>query len=182
MDRGRAVSGRPLNRQSLESLVAQLEKRIESLERRRDVSGIYQIKLFADDEVVTTGDGRFIFEIPYDLDKARLRYVNTYVTTASSSGLVTVQIHNVGTVSDPIALDMLSVPITIDANEKSAEQAATQWVIKDSFDDVGEAGPSYNEYGFPYADYTVFYRQQLRFDIDAAGTGAMGLGVMVGFD
>ena len=174
--------GRPLIRQNEGNLLAQLEARVAALERRRDVSGHYEIKLFADDETVTVGDGRFFLEIPYNLNRARLRYVNAYVSTESSSGLVTVQIHNVGTVADPITLDMLSVPITIDANERSAEQAATAWVIKDSVDDVGAAGPSYSEYGFPYADYTVFYRQQLRFDIDTAGTGAMGLGVMVGFD
>lgn len=175
------MAGRPLSRQNEGNLLAQLESRVRALERRRDVSGHYEIKLFGDDEAVTVGDGRFSFEIPRNLDKARLRYVNAFVTTVSSSGLVTVQIHNVGTVADPISLDMLSVPITIDANEKSAEQAATEWVIKDTFDDtLGD--PSYSEYGFPYADYTVFYRQHLRIDIDTAGTGAMGLGVMLGFD
>lgn len=175
------MAGRPLSRQNEGNLLAQLEARVRALERRRDVSGHYEIKLFADDEEVTTGDGRFFLEIPKNLDKARLRYVNAFVSTESSSGLVTLQIHNVGTVADPISLDMLSVPITIDANERSAEQAATSWVIKDTFADTG-GDPSYSEYGFPYADYTVFYRQQLRFDIDTDGTGAMGLGVMVGFD
>lgn len=181
MGREQAVSGRPLNRQNEGNLLAQLTARVEALERRRDVSGHYEIKLFADDDVIETGNGRFIFEVPYNLDKGRLRYVNAYVTTVSSSGLVTVQIHNVGTVSNPVGMDMLSTPMTIDANEKSAEDAATPWVIKDTFADTG-GDPSYSEYGFPYADYTVFYRQQLRIDIDTAGTGAMGLGVMLGFD
>lgn len=171
------MAGRPIARSTEGSLIAQLANRIAALERRRDVSGHYEIKLFADDEVVTVGDGRFSFGIPYNLHRAKLRYVNAYVTTVSTSGLVTVQIHNTGTVASPISLDMLNVPITIDANEKDAEDATTPWEIAGM-----ETPPSYAEYGYPDADNTVFYKQQLRIDIDTAGTGAMGLGLQLGFD
>lgn len=150
------------------------------LERRRDVSGHYEIKLFADDEAVTTGDGRFIFAIPFNLTQARLKYVNCYVTTVGS-GPTTVQIHNVGSVADPAAFDMLAVPITIESGEKDSEtNLATPWEIKGQ--EVPPDSVSYAEYGFPYADNTVFYKQQLRMDIDAAGAGAMGLGINLGFD
>lgn len=159
--------GRPLYPESTSTRAAKLENRVDALERRRAAAGFYQIKVFYDDETVTTGDGKFIFAIPYDLDGARLLYVNAYVTTVSSSGMITVQFHN-----RTIVNDMLTTPITIDANELDAENAATPWVI--------DAG--YNEYGWPDPDNTVFYRQQIRIDVDTAGTGAKGLGVMLGFD
>jgi hypothetical protein len=153
---------------------------VAALERRRPVAGFYEIKLFADDETVTTGDGVFILAIPFDLNKAKLKYVNTFVTTVSSSGLVTVQIHNLGSTQNPAGFDMLSTRITIDANEKDAETAATRWAIKGM--ELPPLSTSYAEYGYPDSDNTVFFRQQLRIDVDTAGTGAMGLGIMLGFD
>lgn len=159
---------RPLYPESTATRAAKLENRVDALERRRAAAGFYQIKVFYDDETVEAGDGAFIFAIPYDLDRAKLLYVNAYVTTASSSGLVTVQIRNVTQ-----AFDMLTTPITIDANELDAENAATPWVIDAAFED---------EYPWPDSDNTVFYRQQISIDVDTAGTGAMGLGVMLGFD
>lgn len=169
---------RPLYHTTEQTEIAKLLARIEALERRRAVSGHYAIKIFDDDEVVTIGDGAFIFGIPYDLNRAKLKYVNAYVTTASSSGLVTVQIRNIGSTQNPINFDMLTTRITIDANEKDAETAATRWAITGA----EEENPSYNQYGFPDTDNTVYFRQQLRIDVDTAGTGAKGLGVQLGFD
>lgn len=166
------MAGNPLYRSNEGALIAKLEARVAALERRRPVSGHYEIKLFADDQAVTAGDGRFFFAIPFNLEQARLQYVNAYVTTVSSSGLVTVQIHNIGSTQDPADFDMLTVPITIDANEKDAETAATNWEI-----DMTDT-----EYAYPFLNHYVFYRQQLRIDIDSAGSGAMGLGIQLGFD
>lgn len=152
---------------------AKIDNRVTALEHRRDVPGFYEIKIIADDDEVATGDGLFIFAIPIDLDRSKLRYVNAFVTTVSSSGLVTVQIHNLTASSNEASnFDMLLTPITIDANEFDAENATTPWEIDKGF----------NEYGWPDTDNTVYYRQQLRIDVDTAGTGAMGLGVMLGFE
>lgn len=173
------MGGSPLIRETPESLIARLAKRVDALERRRDVSGHYEIKLFADDEAVTVGDGRFIFAIPFNLTQARLKYVNAYVTT-TGTGVTTVQIFNLGSVADPAAFDMLTTPITIDSGEKDSETAATPWEIAGQ--EVPPLTTSYAQYGFPYADNTVFFKQQLRIDIDTAGAGAMGLGINLGFD
>lgn len=150
-----------------------IANRVTALEHRRDVAAFYEIKIFADDQAVETGDGKFIFAIPIDLDRALLRYVNAFVTTESSSGLVTVQIFNTtASSSESSELDMLLTPITIDANEFDAENATTPW----------EIDKTYFNYGYPETNNTVYYRQQLRIDVDTAGTGAMGLGVMLGFE
>lgn len=159
---------RPLYPESTATRAAKLENRVDALERRRGAAGFYQIKVFADDETVEVGDNAFVFAIPYDLDRSKLLYVNAYITTVSSSGLVTVQIRN-----KTQAFDMLTTPVTIDAGELDAENAATPWVIDAQYED---------EYPWPDSDNTVFYRQQIAIDVDTAGTGAMGLGVMLGFD
>lgn len=156
-----------------ETQQARTENRVTTLEHRRDVAGFYEIKIFGDDEEVETGDGKFFFAIPRDLHRAQLKYVGAFVSTESSSGLVTVQIHNFTASSNVTSdFDLLTVPITIDANEFDAENATTPWEI--DFDDT--------MYSYPDRNNIVYYRQQLRIDVDTAGTGAMGLGVMIGFD
>lgn len=167
------MSGRTLYRNNEGTELAKALNRIDALERRRAVSGFYQIKVFADDEEVETGNGAFIFAIPWDLNRSRFNTCNCYITTVSSSGLVTVQIHN-RTASSNITsdFDMLTTPLTIDVGEFDAENAATPAVI-----DTGAT-----QYAYPDLNNTVYYRQQIRIDVDTAGTGAMGLGVMLGFD
>lgn len=171
------MGARPLYRQTDGSLLAQLAKRVDALERRRDVSGHYEIKLFGDDQAVTTGDGRFIFEIPIDLDQSKLRYIRAYVTTVGSSETI-LQIHNVGSAAVPAAFDMLDDPLQIDASEKSSETSSAPWSIFGQ----EQPTPSYAQYGFPVTDNTVYYKQHIRIDIDSAGSGAMGLGIHLGFD
>ncbi len=117
----------------------------------------YEMKVFSDTTVLTTGDGKFIFEIPADLDGMNLVDVRAFVTTVSSSGLPTVQIRNVTQ-----AVDMLTTKITIDASEKSSRTAATAAVIDTSNDDVADG-------------------DQIAIDVDVAGTGAKGLGVILVF-
>lgn len=119
--------------------------------------GQYEIKVIGDAETLATGDGAIVFEIPEDLAGKNLVYVRAYVTTVSSSGAVTVQIRNVTQ-----AADMLSTRITIDASEKSSKTAATAAVIDTANDDVAEA-------------------DQIAIDVDGAGTGAKGLGVILRF-
>jgi hypothetical protein len=117
----------------------------------------FQIKVIADDITITTGDGKLIFLIEDNMDGLRLTSAHAYVTTVSSSGAPTIQLRNV---TD--ALDMLSTKITIDASEFTSYTAATPPVINTSNDDVSTG-------------------DRIAVDIDVAGTGAKGLGVILEF-
>ncbi len=119
--------------------------------------GVYEIKVISDTATLTTGDGQFIFAIPSDLNGTNLVSVAAFVTTVSSSGLPTVQIRNV---TD--AVDMLSTKVSIDASEFTSYTAATAAVIDTAHDDVATG-------------------DRIAIDVDVAGTGAKGLGVILGF-
>jgi hypothetical protein len=106
---------------------------------------------------LTTGDGKAYFRVPSTLNGCDIVAVAAHVTTVSSSGTPTVQIHNV---TDTV--DVLSTAITIDANEKDSSTAATPAVINGSNDSVATA-------------------DELRIDVDVAGTGAKGLIVELQF-
>ena len=106
---------------------------------------------------LTTGDGKAYFMVPSKLNGWNLIRANAAVTTVSSSGTPTVQVHNV---TD--AVDMLSTRITIDANESTSHTAATPPVIDTTKDDVATG-------------------DLIRVDVDVAGTGAKGLIVSLSF-
>lgn len=106
------------------------------------------IGVAASDEIsdLTTGTAKVTFRMPHALT---LTAVRASVSTASSSGLITVDINKNGTT-------VLSTKLTIDANEKTSVTAATPPVISvSSFSDDDE----------------------VTIDIDGAGTGAKGLKV-----
>lgn len=106
---------------------------------------------------ITTGDGKAYFRVPSTFNGMNLVAVAAALTTASSSGLPTVQIANV---TD--AVDMLSTKLTIDATELDSKDATTAAVIDASHDDVATG-------------------DMLRIDIDVSGTGAKGLMVELQF-
>lgn len=106
---------------------------------------------------IATGDGQAYIRINSILNGYNLTAVAAHVTTVSSSGVVTVQVYNV---TD--AADMLSTALTIDANEKDSSTAATPAVIDGTADDVATA-------------------DEIRIDVDTAGTGAKGLIVELTF-
>lgn len=64
--------------------------------------------------------------------------------------------------SDFTYVDMLSTPITIDANEYDSKDAATQPVINTANDDLATG-------------------DVIRIDVDVAGTGTKGLNVSLSF-
>src|SRR6187431_965878 len=74
----------------------------------------WPFKIFSDAQLVATGDGKLIFEIPFDLDEWSLVYVRIYVTT-TGSGTTTVQIRNITQ-----GHDLLSTKATIDSGETSS--------------------------------------------------------------
>lgn len=118
---------------------------------------LYAIKLFRDGQSVGVGDERFIFSVDHDVHYATLRSVRSYVTAVSSSGSPTVQVRNRTT-----GFDMLSVPLTIDQGERSSRTADVPAVINPSYARVS-------------AD------DEIAIDIDVAGSGAQGMGVVLVF-
>lgn len=120
-------------------------------------SAVYEIKVVSDSQLVVVASGAFIFEIPEDLAGKKLLKARAFVTTASTSGLPTVQIRNA-----TAAADMLSTPITIDVGATSSRNATTAAVVDP-------------------AHCTVADGDQISVEITAAGSGAKGLGVILRF-
>jgi len=115
------------------------------------------ISLAAPATALGTGDGKFYFAVPAELNGYNLVGAHAYVDTVSSSGTPTYQIHNVTDTQD-----MLSTLITIDANEKTSYTASAQPVIDTGHDDVATG-------------------DIIRIDKDVAGTGEKGDGVILVF-
>jgi len=114
---------------------------------------IVEVEVFAHDVAVATGNGQAQWIVPSSINGYDLTGIEAGVHTASSSGVVTVQIHNL---TDTV--DKLSTAITVDANEYSSNTAATPPVIDTDNDDV-------------------VTDDRIRIDVDGAGTGTKGLKV-----
>jgi hypothetical protein len=113
-----------------------------------DAKPIQCIAVAASDETtaITTGNAKATFRMPYAFT---LTAVRASLTTASSSGLPTIDINENGTT-------ILSTKITIDAGEKTSTTAVTPPVISDT---------------------SLADDAEITIDIDVAGTGAAGLKV-----
>lgn len=109
------------------------------------------------DSALTTGDSQAYVRIPIELNGMNIVAVAASVSTASSSGTPTVQIHRVRSGSP---VDVLSTALTIDASEVDSSTAATAAVINTSNDDLATA-------------------DQLHIDVDVSGTGTKGLFVQI---
>jgi hypothetical protein len=121
-------------------------------------SGVAEhIKIFLDTETVTSGDGKWYFQCSRDMDGMELGDVELSVSTVSSSGIVQVQVHNLTQ-----AVDMLSTRVQVDQGEFHSKDAGTQPVIDTSNDDVAHG-------------------DIIRLDVDAAGTNARGLEIVLKF-
>lgn len=150
----------PLFPQSNLTRIGSVEGRTGSLERRPvGERPTYCIKVISDTATLTTGDGQFIFLVTSEdrLDGLSLVGVESYVTTVSSSGLPTVQIRNI---TDSV--DLLSTKVSIDASEFSSDNAATAPVINTT-------------------NAHIQTGDRIAIDVDVAGTGAKGLGVVLTF-
>lgn len=108
---------------------------------------------------LTTGDSKAYIRIDNFLTGMNLVSVGASVTTASSSGLVNVQIRRV---RSGTPADMLSTSLTIDASETDSNTAATPAVINTANDDILDG-------------------DQIYIDVDGAGTGTKGLNVTLQF-
>lgn len=148
---------RNLSEPSLYSQVAAQGFRGRQLARRPPSPATYEIKVFSDDQELSTGNGAFVFAIPDELDRRRLADANAFVSTVSSSGTPTVMIRNITQ-----AVDMLSTSITIDVSEFTSFTAAVQPVVDTSVNMVDG-------------------HDLIAIDVDVAGTGTKGLGVILRF-
>lgn len=117
---------------------------------------IFEIKVFEDDEVVTSGDGKFKFDIPSELQDSVLMDFEAWITEPSGGGDVVVQLFN-----NTQNCDMLATPATIDVGTLNDKDSGTPFVISGCD--------------------TVDYGDELWVNVDNAGSGAMGLGVAVKF-
>lgn len=102
---------------------------------------------------IAPGNSKAYIQIPPELDGFTLVDVSGALSAAATSGITSMTMRRVRAgVADVF---MLSTPITIDANEKTSETAATQPVINP-------------------ANAVVQTADQIHFDIISAGSGASG--------
>jgi len=106
---------------------------------------------------LTTGDGKYTFRVPSAFNGMNLVGAESHVYEYSTLGLPTVQIYN-----PTKAADIFSTKLTIDDLEKDSSTAATPVVIDSANDDV-------------------LTGDELRIDIDVAGTGTKGMTLALGF-
>lgn len=118
---------------------------------------VIQVKVIDDLTALATGDNKLIILVPQELNGYELVDANAYVTNVSSSGVPTIQIRNVGP-----GADMLSTRITIDVNEFTSYSAATPAVVNPTHAAVAGG-------------------DRLAVDVDVAGAGSKGLGVLLTF-
>lgn len=110
-------------------------------------------------DALTTGDTKALARIPSSMNGYELVEANACVTTVSSSGPVTIQVaksSRTNATTRTASVNMLSTPITIDVSEFDSLDAAAEVIQTDGKEDVVTG-------------------DQIRIDIDAAGTGAKGL-------
>lgn len=118
---------------------------------------VLQLKIQSDITTLTTGDGKYIYTVPEKLNNYNLTAIHAALTTVSSSGLPSFQVHNL---TDSV--DILSTNVTIDAGEYNSYTALTQPVIN-------------------VANRNVVTGDRLRFDVDGAGTNCRGWSMILTF-
>jgi hypothetical protein len=115
---------------------------------KTDLALQFEMVVAVSDETtaITTGAAKVTFRMPRAVTLTKVR---ASLSTASSSGLVTVDVNEGG-------VSIFSTTLTIDANEKTSESAATAAVLSDT---------------------AIADDAEITIDIDGAGTGAKGLKV-----
>lgn len=132
--------------------------RIGQGERRPTApSASYEIKIAADDSTFDPTDEPFVFAIPRGLNRTQLISAEAFVSTVGSSQ-TEVSINNL-----TLAVAMLSTNITIDSGDYTSYVAANESVV---------AAPP---------DALVHTGNRIQVQIENAGSGAMGLGVILEF-
>ena len=113
----------------------------------------------------TTGDAKVVIPIPLEMNGMNLVAAHAF-QYGLTTGVTTINVtrYRVSTLTPN---DMLSTPITIDAGEYSSYTAAVQPVIDTDYDDVIAAVGTADDH--------------VNIDVDAVGTGALGLTVNLSF-
>lgn len=124
----------------------------------------YQIEVFEPDRIVLAGDESFEWEVPEDLDESTLMKVDGYLTTPSSSGTVQVQLAKLPDGFNVGEVDLLTTKINIPAGEVNAKESGSPPEVDDT---PGVAD--------------VVWGDHIRVDVDNAGSGAKGLGIIAYF-
>lgn len=123
-------------------------------------TAIYAIEVFENFTPVIAGDDAFNWEIPEDLDGAVLTKVEGYVNSPSSSVTVQIQVANEREAGGTV--DMLTSKVVIEVGELNSKDAAAQPVVN-------------------VANQLVAWGDHLRIDVDSAGTGTLGMGMILYF-
>lgn len=125
----------------------------DSLDLRAAIRVKVTIPITNDDTALTTGDGKVHYTVHEDLNGMNLVKPSMSGSTASTSGIPTVQIRNV---TDSV--DMLTTKLTVDQDEKHSSTAATVVLVNTDNDDVVTG-------------------DEIAIDVDVAGTGFKGAAV-----
>lgn len=119
------------------------------LDNNYDTRG-FSMKVIADDAAIEVKDGLSFWTVPPEFDGLSITAVGAHIYSASSSGSVSFQIHNL---TDSV--DILSTLITIDQSEFDSKDAGAPAVINAS-------------------NRLLSLGDVLRFDCDAAGSDTCG--------
>lgn len=116
------------------------------------------LKVFDDTTALAAGNGKMYFAIPLELTGYNLVQAEAFVSTASTTGTIV----NVQVYSNTLSHDMLSTAITIDNTEYTSFTADARSAVDTNYDNVTTG-------------------DLIQIDVDATGTGAKGLGVILSF-
>jgi len=112
---------------------------------------VFSMRVLAEATALTVADGLGVFAVPAELNGYNITSIHAAVDTVSSSGVVTIQVHNATDTQD-----VLSTALTIDQGEYNSYDPATPHVVDTDHDDLATG-------------------DRLRIDCDGAGTDVTGL-------
>jgi len=118
---------------------------------------VVEVPIFSDNDTVITGDNKRQMVIPYEFNGMNIiKSEIAHIGAAATAGVTTVQIVRIRTDGTPGTVDILDTRMTIDANEYTSYTASNASVVGT-------------------ANQNVLTGDRVRWDVDVAGTTALGL-------
>lgn len=118
---------------------------------------VVEVPIFAPTDIVATGDGKAYLVIPYEFSGMNIiKSEIANITASATAGVTTVQIARIRTDGTAGTADILDIRMTIDTNEYTSYTAANASVVGT-------------------ANCNVLLGDRIRWDVDIAGTTALGL-------